>query len=102
MIFCCSRRFDKRFKLNLDNLFQIVLAQPIENDDLIHAIEKFGTEMCAQRVHDQSPARFFRFFLGNVLRTDVRGHDDDRVLEIDRSPLPVRDAAIIQHLQQTR
>ena len=100
MIFCCSSRFVKRRELDLNDLLQIVLAQPIENDDLIDAIEKLRPEMRAQRVHHQSPTCFFRFFLGDVLRTDVRGHDDDGVLEIDRSPLPVRDPAVIEHLQQ--
>src|SRR5882757_10183211 len=86
-------------KLDLNNLFQVVLTEPVENDDFIHAIEKLWAEMRAQRVGDESPARFFRFFLHDVLRTDVRGHDDDRVFEIDRSPLPVRDSAVVQHLQ---
>jgi peptidoglycan/LPS O-acetylase OafA/YrhL len=67
---------------------------------VLAAIEKFRPEVSAQRVRDQSPARFFRFFFHDVLRTDVRGHDDHRVLEIDRSPLPVCDPSIIEHLQQ--
>ena len=33
-------------------------------------------------------------------RADVAGHDHNRVLEIDRPPLPVRQPAIIEHLQQ--
>jgi hypothetical protein len=56
--------------------------------------------MRAQCVHHQSPARFGRFFLRDILRADVGSHDDDRVLEIDRSPLPIRDAAVVEHLQQ--
>src|SRR2546426_12027480 len=56
-------------KLDLHNLFQIVLAEPVENDDFIDAIEKLGSEMRAQRVCHQSSARFFRFFFGDVLRT---------------------------------
>ena len=31
---------------------------------------------------------------------DVRGQDDDRVLEIDRAALSVGDAAVVQHLQK--
>ena len=56
--------------------------------------------MRAQRVQHQSSAIFARFFFSDVLRANVRSHDDDRVLEINRSPLPVRDAAIVEHLQQ--
>ena len=56
--------------------------------------------MRAQRVRHQPSAIFARFFFGDVLRANVRSHDDDSVLEIDRSPLPIRDAAIIEHLQK--
>ncbi len=31
---------------------------------------------------------------------DVRGHDHDHVLEIDRAPLPIRQSSIVEHLQQ--
>ena len=34
------------------------------------------------------------------LRAEVRGHDDDRVAEIDGATLPVRQAAVVEHLQQ--
>ena len=61
-----------------------------------------GRKCCAQRIHDQARPGFARFFLGDVLRADVRSHDDDGVLEIDRSPLPVRDPSIIEHLEQAR
>ncbi len=33
-------------------------------------------------------------------RADVARHDDDGVLEIDRPPLPVGEAAVVEHLQQ--
>ena len=33
-------------------------------------------------------------------RADVARHDDDGVFEIDRASLAVRDAAIVEHLQQ--
>ena len=87
-------------KLNFDDLFQVAFGQAIENDDLINAVEKFRPKMRAQRICHQTGTRFFRFFLSNVLRTDVGGHNDDRVLKIDRSPLPVRDPTVIEHLQQ--
>ena len=34
------------------------------------------------------------------MRTHVRGHDDNRVAEIDRAPLVVGQATIVQDLQQ--
>jgi len=34
------------------------------------------------------------------LRTDVRGHDDNCILEIDRASLAVGDPSIVEHLQE--
>src|SRR5437867_6941358 len=56
--------------------------------------------MLSQRVHNESRPRFLRFFLSDELRTNVRSHDDNSVLEINRSPLPIRDAAVVEHLQK--
>ena len=36
----------------------------------------------------------------NDRRTDVARHDDDGILEIDRPPLPIRQASVVQHLKQ--
>src|SRR5205085_1084936 len=36
----------------------------------------------------------------DAVAADVRGHDDDRVLEIDRPPLAVGQPAVVQDLQQ--
>mmetsp|Transcript_10351 Transcript_10351/g.25906 ORF Transcript_10351/g.25906 Transcript_10351/m.25906 type:complete len:480 (+) Transcript_10351:1440-2879(+) len=38
--------------------------------------------------------------LENVLRADVRGHDDDAILEINQAALRVGDSPIIQHLEK--
>ena len=38
--------------------------------------------------------------LVDVLAADVRGHDDDRVLEVDRAPLPVGQPPVVEDLQQ--
>src|SRR5205823_8731141 len=92
--------FRQAAELNFNNLFEVVLSESIKNDNLIDPVEKFGSNMCPQSIRHQSRAGFFRFFLGDVLRADVRSHDDDSVLEIDRPPLPVGDATVIQHLQQ--
>ena len=53
-----------------------------------------------RRVHDETFARNRRRFLHDVLRADVRSHDDHGVLEIDRPPLPVCDPAVVEYLQQ--
>ena len=38
--------------------------------------------------------------VGEELRADVAGHDDQRVLEVDRAALAVGQAAVVEHLQQ--
>ena len=38
--------------------------------------------------------------LEDLLRSDVAGHDDDRIGEIDRSALAIRESTIVEHLEQ--
>src|SRR5690606_41738413 len=38
--------------------------------------------------------------IDEIFSAEIRGHDDDRVAEIDRTALPVGQASVIQHLQQ--
>src|SRR5438874_11552818 len=45
-------------ELDLHNLFQVVLTEPVENDDFIDAIEKLRAEMRAQGIRDKAIARF--------------------------------------------
>src|SRR2546423_15697588 len=40
--------FFKPVQLNLDNLGKLLLIQAAEDNDVVHAIEKFGPEMCPQ------------------------------------------------------
>lgn len=36
----------------------------------------------------------------NQIGTEVRGHDDYRITEVDRSPLPVGETPVVEYLQQ--
>ncbi len=62
--------------------------------------------MLPERVHHLAPRAFVNRTafanrpLGDDLAAEIRRHDDDGVLEVDRSPLPVRQPAVIQQLQQ--
>ena len=55
-------------------------------------------------VFHRLPRRLVRLAVHEIFlddrRADVAGHDDDGVLEIHRAPLPVRQPAVIEHLQQ--
>ena len=73
--------------------------------DLVHPVEELGAEVLAQlephalgnlveRAGPLSAASM------SAARADVAGHDDDRVLEVDRPALPVGQASVVEHLQQ--
>ena len=55
----------------------------MERDDLVHAIQELRPEQAR-----------------NFFPLRVRGHDDDRVFEIDGPALAVGEAPVIEHLQE--
>ena len=79
----------------------------MEDDDLVNPVDEFGAEMAADDLQyrglhpvvARSAAGFRGHFLDHA-RAEVGGHDDDGVAEIDRPPLAVGQAAVVQHLQQ--
>lgn len=82
-------------QLNIDDPGQLFFRQPIEDDYLVYSVQEFGPEMVAKGFHD-SPISFRTFArVNNKLATDIAGHDDDRVFEVDGSALPIRDSSIV-------
>ena len=71
----------------------------MEDDDLVQAVQEFGAEMSANGLHHIG-ARGLVIVAGHELGAEVAGQDDDGVLEIHRAALPVRQTAVIKHLQQ--
>jgi hypothetical protein len=62
----------------------------MEHDKLVDAVEKLRLEMVAHSREDLLFHGLVRFVgRGNPLRTKVRGHDHNGVLEIDRPSVPV-------------
>ncbi len=65
-----------------------------------------GAEMPAQFRHHPFPGVRLDFAVGcdppveEMLGSDVGGHDDHRVPEIDLPPLRIGDPAVVEHLQQ--
>ena len=75
----------------------------MEQDDFVDAVDEFGPEMAAHRVHHLRfhRAGFFTLLLRHqIFGTQIGGHDDQHIAEIDRAALPVGEAAIVEHLQQ--
>ena len=81
--------------------FQFVHAEPLENHQIIDAVQEFRGEVGAQGIH-YLPTEFFGHQprIGNPLTADVRGHDDNRVFEIDGAALSISHPAIVQHLEE--
>ena len=70
------------------------------------AVQELRPEVLAQRVHDLAPRAFVDRTafghrpLGDELAAEVRRHDDDGVLEVDRAALAVGQPAVVEQLQQ--
>ena len=80
----------------------VLHREAAEQDHLVDAVEELGPEAAAQLAHHRL-ARFLHVLAAHrhqMLRADIGGHDDQRVAEIDRAALPVRQAAVIQHLKE--
>ncbi len=81
-------------------------AQRVEDNDFVHAVEELGSKMVAQLIEHRTLHALivFTFKRASVLKdtmtADVRGHDDNRVLEVDGPPLAVGQSPIIEQLQQ--
>ena len=78
----------------------------MEEDDLVDAVQEFGPELLAQGIHHSTTggivdrAAWRRRSLGDDVAAEVRRHDHDGVLEIDRAAFAVREASIVEELQQ--
>jgi hypothetical protein len=84
----------------------------VEHDDLVDAVEELGTEGALELLHDP----ILHLLVGQLLvgtcgepdgralldvpGSQVRGHDDDRVLEVHLVALRVREVPVFQDLEQ--
>src|SRR5581483_1072536 len=104
-------------ELELDDLPDLFLVQRLEDHGRVDAVEELGTEEALHLLGDAllhalvlrlrvrvvaltlgaEPKRGFA--LQELLR-EVAGHDDDRVAEVDGAALRVREAALVEDLQQ--
>src|SRR5208337_4476994 len=97
-------------ELQFDDLLDVILAQWVEDHNLVHAVQELGTEVFEQRLVDSflegfgNSRRFIAAVrvhrLVNVSAGDVGGHDDDRVLEVHGAPLAIGQAAFVENLEE--
>src|SRR5438067_5401007 len=93
--------FRELCELQIDDLGQVLTAERLEHDDLVDSVKELRPEGLTQRVHDLLAGLLARVGaqLNNPLTADIARHDDDGVLEIDRSALTVGQPSILQNLQ---
>src|SRR5215204_6240220 len=96
--------------LDLDDVAHILALELVEHDDLVDPVEELGTEDLAQLARDAAlhllvgetgivRAEAQRLGLVDRLRPDVRGHDEDDVLEVHGAALRVCELSVLQYLQ---
>ena len=90
-----------------------VLLELVEHDDVVDPVQELRAEDLLQLAHDPvlhvvvGDARLVvgdgeaeRRVPRDLAGPDVRGHDHDRVAEVDRAPLGVGQPAVLQDLQE--
>src|SRR5215207_230113 len=95
---------------DVHDLQHVLLGEGLEDDDLIYPVQELGPEGSLQglarpslglaEVHAVAGGEAELPRREEVLAAHVRGHDNDRVLEVDRPALGVREASVIEDLQQ--
>jgi hypothetical protein len=84
---------------------KLFFTERVEDDDVVDAVEEFGAEVLAQDAHDALGGLGEAFVAlgpccGELVRAEVRGHDEDGVLEVDGAALGVGEAPVVEDLQQ--
>src|SRR5919107_859670 len=94
---------------DVNDLQHVLLGEGLEDDDLIYSVEEFRPEgplkglarppLGLAEIHAiaRGEAKLPRRY--EVLAAHVRGHDDDRVLEVDRPALGIRQPPVVEHLK---
>src|SRR5579863_1862423 len=79
----------------------------MENNNLVYPVQKLRPKMMAQLLQNRilHPLELIAgesstAILQNPMAPDVRGHNHDRVLEVDGATLPVRKTPVVKDLQQ--
>ncbi len=88
-------------ELNVDDVDEVLLRQRVKHHDVVEPVEELRLEGRPHHLHGRLVALLHRQGdVGEELRTEVRGHDQDDVAEVDRAALAVGQASVVQHLQQ--
>mmetsp|Transcript_7294 Transcript_7294/g.16704 ORF Transcript_7294/g.16704 Transcript_7294/m.16704 type:complete len:330 (-) Transcript_7294:1375-2364(-) len=90
-------------QLDVHDPRHVLHPQPLKENDIVKAVQELGRHEAAQLPH-HSLFCFLRlgaFWEGHeCLCPYIRGHDDNDIRKVDPPSLPVRQPALIQHLEQ--
>mmetsp|Transcript_55110 Transcript_55110/g.162014 ORF Transcript_55110/g.162014 Transcript_55110/m.162014 type:complete len:251 (-) Transcript_55110:1986-2738(-) len=94
-------------QLQAHHLAQHVAAERVEDDDVVEAIQKLGPQRASDDGHglllrllDLGRGGLFGRHAQHVLCAQVRRHEHDAVLAVDHVALGVRDAAVVEQLEE--
>src|SRR5262249_17598317 len=88
-------------ELDVDDLPYVLAVERVKDDDVVDAVQKLRTEVLPERrQHLVADGLVRAACRGDGLAAEVGGHDDDGVLEVDRSTLAVGEPAVVEQLEQ--
>src|ERR671921_1181390 len=95
---------------DVNDLQHVLLGEGLEDDDLIYPVEELRPERPFERfpgsplglaeVHAVAGGEAELPRGDEVLAAHIRGHDDDRVLEVDSPALGIGQPSVVEHLKQ--
>src|SRR5256714_6387028 len=89
------------FELYLDDVADLLARELVEDDYVVNAVQELRLEVLAQDLCDGlAHLLLVVAHLLNLTAPKVRGHNQDRVLEVHRAPLRVGQATVVENLQQ--
>ena len=90
-------------QLKVDDAVDLGARQPVEDDDVVDAVQELGPEGPPHLGHDRGLGILgsrARDHVRQNVTADVRRHDDDGVAEVDGAALAVGQAPVVEQLQQ--
>src|SRR5262249_3382385 len=93
-------------ELDVDDRAQMRPRERMEDDDVVDAVQELGAEVLPERLEHlllhalEGTLVVAAAVAGEELAADVRRHDDDGVLEVDRATLAVRQATVVENLEK--
>src|SRR5262249_47823449 len=83
-------------ELDVHNGLQLDAGQRVEHHDVVQPVEELRLEAAAYHRHHRVAPLFVRQrWIGDHLRAEVRGEDQDRVAEVDGTALAVGEPAVV-------